>query len=643
MEYIQIDKYKIPVYEIKNIIIGTGCAGYNAADWLYDLGETDVAILTEGINMGTSRNTGSDKQTYYKMSLASDGSDSVSEMTATLFEGGCVNGDTALIEAACSIRSFIKLANLGVPFPTNRFGEYVGYKTDHDPRQRATSAGPLTSKFMTECLEKSVKNKGIEIFDGYHIIKLLENNGHIDGLIAISEDDLKNENHGIVLFKAKNIVLATGGPAGIYSISVYPESQTGMSGIALEIGAKAFNLQEWQYGLASTKFRWNVSGTYQQVLPKYIAIDKDGNEREFLLDYFENPMEALDMVFLKGYQWPFDSAKIKGSSIIDLIVYNEAVVKGNKVYMDFRFEPTGLENGFDGLNEETYNYLKKSNALIKFPINRLAKMNSKAIDLYKANGIDLYSEPLEVNVCAQHCNGGIGVDENWETNIKGLYVVGEAAGTFGIYRPGGSALNSTQVGGLRAAQNIAYSETTKFEFDFDKAKQAVVQLILDINRSMSANSSIIEQRTLTQQAMSENCAFLRKPAKAQDLKNELEKILNSFFEVSKVKTIQEIPHLFKNRDIYITQLAVMDAIIKSAKEVGSRGGSIVCDDQGDNSVSLFKDIKYRLADENLKKKITVTTFKGKTFETDFEDIKPIPQADDWFENVWNDYIKRTEK
>ena len=120
---------ELPVLTLDTIVIGSGCAGFNAADWLYDLGRRDFALVTEGLYMGTSRNTGSDKQTYYKLSLASDGSDSVREMAETLFSGGGVNGDTALIEAAGSVKSFIKLANLGVPFPTNRYGEYVGYTT----------------------------------------------------------------------------------------------------------------------------------------------------------------------------------------------------------------------------------------------------------------------------------------------------------------------------------------------------------------------------------------------------------------------------------------------------------------------------------------------------------------------------------
>ena len=79
---------EIPVIALDTLVIGTGCAGYNAADWLYDLGRKDIAILTEGVNIGTSRNTGSDKQTYYKLSIASDGADSVQEMAETLFSGG---------------------------------------------------------------------------------------------------------------------------------------------------------------------------------------------------------------------------------------------------------------------------------------------------------------------------------------------------------------------------------------------------------------------------------------------------------------------------------------------------------------------------------------------------------------------------
>jgi len=455
MKNIKIASQSISILSVDTAVIGSGCAGFNAADTLYDIGKRDIALITEGINMGTSRNTGSDKQTYYKLSLASDCRDSIYDLAKDLFDGGGVNGDTALAEAAGSVRAFMKLVNMGVPFPTNIYGEYVGYKTDHDTRQRATSCGPLTSKIMTEKLEQSVRSKGIKIYDQMLVVNYIVRDNAIKGIIAIDKNRLSETDMGLTVFNVNYAIAATGGPAGVYYNTVYPVSQTGMSGILMEAGATATNLNEWQYGIASVKFCWNVSGTYQQVLPRYVSIDKDGNEREFLPEYFDTPEQALDMVFLKGYQWPFDVRKIDGSSIIDIIIHHEIYNKKNRVYMDFRKDPVGLENGFKNLSDTTVQYLKNSHALVGTPIKRLEIMNKKAIELYASHGIDLYNEMLEVSICAQHNNGGISVDINWESDIKGLYVAGEAAGTFGIYRPGGSALNSTQVGSMRAAEHIA--------------------------------------------------------------------------------------------------------------------------------------------------------------------------------------------
>ena len=41
------------------LIVGTGAAGLNAADRLWSFGQKDLAVVTEGVHTGTSRNTGS--------------------------------------------------------------------------------------------------------------------------------------------------------------------------------------------------------------------------------------------------------------------------------------------------------------------------------------------------------------------------------------------------------------------------------------------------------------------------------------------------------------------------------------------------------------------------------------------------------
>lgn len=636
---------EIPVYALDALVVGSGCAGFNAADSLYDLGRTDIAIVTEGVQMGTSRNTGSDKQTYYKLSLCGDAADSVQEMAETLFEGGSVHGDTALAEAAGSVRSFMKLVGLGVPFPCNGFGEYAGYKTDHDPRQRATSAGPLTSRFMTEALEKSVRRKGIRIFGQMQAVRLLVQDGAVFGLLAL--DLTRSGLDGLTLFAADHIILATGGPAGIYEASVFPCGHTGMTGMALEAGARMNNLQEWQYGLASVDFRWNVSGTYQQVLPRYISVDADGVEREFLPDYFDTPQQALDAVFLKGYQWPFDVRKLDGSSVIDLIVQHETVDLGRRVYLDFRADPAGLDAAFSGLGEETYTYLKNSGALLQTPIARLAHMNPDAIELYRAHGIDLYTEPLRIAVCAQHNNGGIAVDVNWQTSIRGLYAAGECAGTFGVYRPGGSALNATQVGSMRAAEHIAFTSAVQ-AFDRDafagKAGVALQELLQNMESSIvhcdPASRSWTIRRKM-QRRMSAEAAHIRDSRALDALRTEIEAYLRDFWQAYIPAAPGGLAQMLKTRDLLLTQAAVLSAMALSATSWGSRGSALVLDDTGAVPAKGLEAYRCRPAAGAGTDQTIETVWQDGGVHSSFAPVRPIPERDLWFENVWRGYRTRT--
>ena len=124
-------------------------------------------------------------------------------------------------------------------------------------------------------------------------------------------------NTGIIL--AENVVFAVGGPGGLYQASVYPACHTGGIGLALEAGARAQSLPESQFGLASTAFRWNVSGSYMQVIPRVVSTAADGRSdpREFLTPWFDAPGEAFSRLFLKGYQWPFDTRKLAGGSSLN--------------------------------------------------------------------------------------------------------------------------------------------------------------------------------------------------------------------------------------------------------------------------------------------------------------------------------------
>ena len=159
--------------KVHNLVIGSGAAGLAAAVRLAAFNAGNTVIYTEGLAMGTSVNTGSDKQTYYKLGMYGTEPDSPVLMAKDLAAGGSMHGDIALIEAAVSAQGFFNLVNLGVPFPHDAMGQHIGYKTDHDPKRRATSCGPYTSKNMVQALIAEVRRRNIKVAENRVAVKLL--------------------------------------------------------------------------------------------------------------------------------------------------------------------------------------------------------------------------------------------------------------------------------------------------------------------------------------------------------------------------------------------------------------------------------------------------------------------------------------
>src|SRR5260370_3204767 len=82
-------------------------------------------------------------------------------------------------------------------------------------------------------------------------------------------------------------------------------------------------------------------------------------------------------------------------------------------------------------------------------------MNPVSMELYKRYKYDITRDALEFAINNQHMNGGLAVDIWGAPSLEGCYAIGEAAGTHGVTRPGGAALNAGQVFGTRCAEHIA--------------------------------------------------------------------------------------------------------------------------------------------------------------------------------------------
>ncbi|NLG28629.1 MAG: FAD-binding protein [Chloroflexi bacterium] len=635
----------LPITRVHTLVVGSGAAGLGAAVSLHAHGITDLLILTEALTAGTSFNAGSDKQTYYKLGLYGDQADSPAALAETLFAGGSMHGDLALVEANYSMRAFARLLELGVSFPHDRAGGPVGYRTDHDPRQRATSVGPYTSREMCRALAAETRRRNIRVRERASVAALLTRpEGDARGCLGVLALLDGSTWHAYI---AENVVWATGGPGGLYHASAYPAEHAGGIGIALLAGARARNLQESQFGLASVAHRWNVSGAYMQALPRFLATAADGasDAHEFLRPHFSSAALA-DLTFAKGYEWPFDARRaLIGSSLIDMLVYQETVLRGRRVWLDYRANPEGLDLG--ALGPEARGYLERSGALGATPLARLEALNPAALAHYRAHGIDLATQPLEIAICAQHNNGGLAADDGWESeNVRRLFPVGEVNGSHGVYRPGGAALNAGQVGGYRLAETIAarYATWTTARADGAAAAADVASAAAEATHALSDWATRARQAPQTWQSerdelaqrMSRAAGPLRRAAHLAAGVREARVQWDRVSGAGCRYAAGQLGAALTTRQLVFAQLVYLEACaFAAASGVGSRGSALALGGDGARPHPLLgAEWGVQPEDERFRDEVLETEATPSGVVSRWEQRRPIPPSDAWFETAW---------
>jgi hypothetical protein len=368
----------------------------------------------------------------------------------------------------------------------------------------------------------------------------------------------------------------------------------------------------------------------------------------------------ISMVFLKGYQWPFDIRKARsGSSLVDLLVYRETVLRGRRVFLDFCANPRGRWDP-SALATEAYSYLEKAGVVglgETTPIQRLQHMNLPAYEFYLGRnpGVDLEKDLLEIAVCAQHNNGGMSVDQWWHSNLEGFFPVGEAAGAHGIYRPGGAALNSGQVGATRAATYIAARrrEDPVSPEVFGEAARAVVGEAVGLLRGATERAETSPDTTdeLLRDAtelMSSNAGVVRSRQSIADALVRVKAWLDSYSTTSSADAAsrRSVNRLFLIRDILTSQYVYLSAMASYLDHGGRSRGSVLYTDAagglplaGEDGPELDLPEVFRFTlEDGLTDVIQESVWEG-SGEPAFEwrPVRPIPEDDEFFENVWRHY------
>jgi succinate dehydrogenase/fumarate reductase flavoprotein subunit len=578
----------LPLYGAECLVVGSGAAGLRAAVELARRG-VGVAVASQSAWGGTSACSGSDKQTIHTANTADRGDD-FRAMAAAIAAGGAMDADTAYVEAVGSIRAMASLQYLGLPLPQDPLGGTLRYQTDHDEVGRATSCGPRTSRLMVKVLAEEALRWGIPILNHTTVLRLLIEEGRLHGALCIRARDRSEANpYGLAVILAPVAVLAGGGPGELYRDSVYPNGCFGMLGLAIEAGLDLVNLTESQFGIGTRRegFPWNLSGTYVQALPHIYSVDAGGREHHFLADYYRTTQELASNIFRKGYQWPFHATRMLdfGSSLIDLAIARESAA-GRRVFMDFNRNPLPIPGdlpfSLDRLDGDVRAYLGSAGATQAEPIDRLRHMNPLSIELYRRYKIDIADEPLEFAVNNQHMNGGIAVDFWGQSSHPAIYAAGEAAGTHGVTRPGGAALNAGQVFGTRAAERIAARRG--LPPDDAAASTLAAQAVSDVLSVLDPGSPLAVRavREQVQARMSDAAGILCDAATVRAALTEA-RALNGAIRARGIAVgrASEVPRAVQWRQMALASEAVLTALdhyISSGG--GSRGARAILDASG---------------------------------------------------------------
>jgi succinate dehydrogenase / fumarate reductase, flavoprotein subunit len=653
-EFVTARGYSLPVHRAEALVLGSGAAGLRAAVELKRR-DVDVMIVSQSAFGGTSACSGSDKQTLHTANTAGRGDD-FRALADALGAGGAMDEDTAYVEAVGSARALSSLQFIGLPIPQDRLGGVLRYQTDHDEVGRATSCGPRTSRLMVQVLTREAIRLDIPIFNhttGVRLLVAQEREPRAVGALAMAPKRRSPGNpFGFAVFLCGTVVIATGGPGELYRDSVYPRHCFGSLGLALEAGVEAVNLTESQFGIGTPRdnFPWNLSGTYVQCMPYIFSRDARGHERNFLADYYRTTQELASNTFRKGYQWPFHATRMLdfGSSLFDLAVYRETQA-GRKVFMDFNRNPLSVpgdpEFNLDRLDDDVRGYLANSGAMLEMPLDRLRKMNPLSIELYKRYKYDITRDPLEFAINNQHMNGGLAVNTWGETNLAGCYAVGEAAGTHGVTRPGGAALNAGQVFGTRCAEHIASSRKPHEAAKLEKpVVEEAIAGVLDALRTDSALTAAAIRKEV-QDRMSDHAGILCNP---KDVKaaREAAHALNESIRQRGIAFdgANDALRALQWRQSAIASEAVLAALaFYLDRGGGSRGGRTVCAANGDRTPETrrgpLNEVRFvSERDEDRREQIRVRFRDGKfvcepqSLRRRDRDFRP------FFERDWPDYL-----
>ncbi|MFD1634311.1 L-aspartate oxidase [Haloplanus ruber] len=404
--------------DVSVLVIGAGAAGARTAIELAERGVDDVLVLGKRSH-GDAHTTWARGGINGALGTRDPEDDWTIHAADTLDEGHFVNDPEKVRAVAEQMPERLReLDEWGMDYSRTDDGEIDQRYFGAQSFRRTAFAGDHTGESLLDTLIDRAQSLAIPYREDVMITKLVTDGDRIHGAVGFDMDSGE-----FVLFNAGTVVLAAGGYAAIYGRHTSRDDENNGDGPALayDAGAELMDME------------------FVQFHPTGMAVDESDAEwepwsgrlvTEAVRGEGGRLYNADGERFMERYspgQMELDARDVVARAIAQEVAAGRGTANGG-VYLDISHRESS------------------------FIQERLPRMYERFQDL----GVDLATEPVEVAPTAHYGMGGVAVDAHGETDIRGLFAIGETmAGVHGANRLGGNSLAETVAYGFLTGKRIA--------------------------------------------------------------------------------------------------------------------------------------------------------------------------------------------
>ena len=434
------------------LIIGAGGAGLRAALGALEQG-AKVGVVCKSL-LGKAHTVMAEGGIAAAMANVDSADDWRTHFRDTMRGGKMLNNwRMAQIHAQEAPERVRELEQWGALFDRTQDGQILQRAFGGHTFRRLCHVGDRTGLEMIRTLQDRGVQLGIDVYMECTISRLLKDGDRVAGAFGYWREQGR-----FVVFRAKSIVIATGGIGKAWKITSNSWEYTG-DGMALAYGAGAELMDMEFVQFHPTGMVWPPG--VQGILVTEAVRGEGGVLRN-----------KLGQRFMEKY----DPKKMELST-------RDVVARA--IYTEVR-EGRGTEHGgaYLDISQKPADYVKK-------------KLPSMYHQFKELADVDITKEPMEVGPTCHYMMGGIRVDaETAQSSVAGLFAAGEAAaGLHGANRLGGNSLSDLLVfgrrAGLAAAEHANKISTTAS--DAGQIEEATREMLAPFERKGGENPYTIHR------------------------------------------------------------------------------------------------------------------------------------------------------